>query len=118
MHYCQRLVLQASVCRELLNAPEGSIVWRPEAALDMLNWWMRSVYDLPESSWLDYMHGLDNPRLAEFASDLMAELEAGSEVCAALRLAFTCDKDWEFKGDLARIRERLDEYLAVVGAAG
>lgn len=116
VHYTQRLVLQASVCRELLNAPEGSIIWRPEAALDMLNWWMRTVYDLPEGSWIDYAHGLDHPRLAEFASDLKPELEAGSRVCAALRLAFSCDKDWEFKRDLESIRERLDEYQTLVSA--
>lgn len=114
-HFIQRLVLTASVCHELSNAPgRGSTGHRPQAALYILSWWMRTVYDLPESSWIDYAHCLDHPRLAEFASDLKLELEAGSQVCAALRLALSCDKDWELAGDLDRIRDRLDEYLALV----
>lgn len=112
-HFTQRLVLAASVCRELQDAPEDSIIGRPQAALQMLAWWMRTVYDLPEQSHIDYAHGLDHPRLEEFASDLKPELEAGARVCQALAMAYTADKEWERASDLERIRGRLAEYWSV-----
>ena len=80
----------------------------------MLAWWMCEVYELPEGGYINYSHGLDHHRLEEFANDLKPELEAGSRVCQALAMAFTADKDWELKGDLKTIRDRLDEYLAIV----
>jgi hypothetical protein len=114
MHFTQRLVLTASVCRELQNAPGDTIIWRPEAALYLLSWWMRTVYDLPKGSSINYSHGLDHPRLEKFASDLKPELEAGARVCQALAMAFTADKQWDYDDDVKKIRALLVEYWTVV----
>lgn len=111
-HYRQRLVLTASVCRELQRAGENFLVGRPQSALELLGWWMREIYDLPEGASLDYAEGLDDPRLTEYADDMKRELELGAKVCAAFRMSFTDDTSFELDGDFKTIRERLFEYLA------
>lgn len=110
-HYQQRLVLTASVCRELQRAPDKLTGGRPQEALALLTWWMRQVYDLPPRD-VDYLHGLDHPRLAEFASDMQRELELGAKVCKAYFMAYTADKKWELDQDIKNTKRRLDEFLA------
>ncbi|MUL76453.1 hypothetical protein [Mycolicibacterium sp. CBMA 226] len=110
-HYEQRLVLIASVCRELQRSPDRIAGGRPTAALSMLSWWMRTVYDLPSGD-VNYRHGLDDSRLMEFAADMKDELAAGSSVCDALAYAYTADHDYEFDRDAEDVRERLGRYLA------
>jgi hypothetical protein len=108
-HYEQRLVLIASVCRELQRSPEHISGGRVRAALQMLAWWMRSVYDLPQGD-VNYWHGLDDPRLIEFAADLKDELALGSSVCGALAYAYTADHGYEFDRDAQAVRVKLDKY--------
>ncbi len=109
-HYTQRLVLSSAVCHELKHAA-GEIVGRPRAALELLGWWMRSVYDLPKNRDVNYAHGLDDPLLTKYASDVKGELVAGARVCAALAMAFTADKEWELESDMRDIRNVLDAFL-------
>ena len=116
VHYTQRLVLTASVCRELQNSRADRIIGRPEAALDVLSRWMKSVYDLPADRDVDYSHGLDHPLLEQFANDLKPELEAGARACRALMMAFTADKSWEYDSDIKTVRARLADYWAIVDA--
>lgn len=110
-HYEQRLVLVASACRELQRSPGAMVGGRPGAALRLLAWWLRAVYDLPEGD-VNYWHGLDDARLADHAADMKEELSLGSSVCGALAYAYTADHDYEFERDAERVRELLDEYLA------
>lgn len=114
-HYNQRLVLTASVCRELQRTPDDLVGGRPQAAIEILAWWMRDVYDLPAGKDIKYTHGLDDPGLTQYASDMKIELVLGAAVCDALAMAYTADKDWELQSDKKRLRERLDEYLAAFG---
>lgn len=90
-HYTQRLVLATAVCQELKHA-DGEIVGRPEAALEVLAWWMRTACNLPEGQDVTFNYGLDDPRLTKYASDLKAELFASAGVCSAMATAFTADK--------------------------
>lgn len=109
-HYTQRLVLAAAVCQELKHA-DGEIVGRPQGALEVLAWWMRTSYDLPEGQDVKFNHGLDNPLLTKYASDLKAELHSGAGVSQALATAFTADNAWELKSDMALVRNFLNSYL-------
>jgi len=114
-HYEQRLVLIASVCRELSASADNIVGGRPGAALSILSWWMRTVYDLPKGD-VNHWHGLDDPRLIDFAADMKDELALGSAVCGALAYAYTADHDYEFERDAQTVRDRLGDYLARYGA--
>ncbi len=114
-HYTQRLVLVAAICRELRQHPDDLVGGRPQAALNVLNLWMVEAYDLPRNRDIDYQHGLDDPRLAEYASDIQRELELGTKVCEAYFMLFTADTKGEYDSDHTRIRERLDHYVAEFG---
>lgn len=111
-HYNQRVVLTAAVCKELQRAPDDIVGGRVQAALAMLSWWMRTVHDLPEGKDVHYAHGLADPRLAEYASDLKPELELGAAVCDALAMAYTADTASELARDEEQIRGQLNAYLA------
>jgi len=110
-HYTERLVLTASVCRELQREPDGFVGGRAEAALDLLNQWMRERYDLPKDRDVDYSHGLDDPRLVEYASDMQRELELATNVCSAFFMLFTADTESQYRGDLREIKAQLAQYL-------
>jgi len=103
-------VLAAAVCQELKHA-DGEIVGRPQAALEVLAWWMCTAYDLPEGQDVKFNHGLDDPRLTKYASDLKPELSTGAGVCDAMATAFTADKAWELKSDMALVQNFLSAYL-------
>lgn len=114
-HYTQRLVLVAAACRELQRDPQSAAVGRPQAALALLDTWMRDAYDLPAGRDIPYRHGLDDPRLAKYASDLQRELELGTTVCEAHFRLFTADTESDYRNDLAGIRAHLETYLAEFG---
>lgn len=109
--YTQRLVLTRAVCRELGHATLDDVVGEPaREALRLLTTWIHSAYGLPEDRGVDYRHGLDDPQLDEYASDLKPELELGTEVCAAMFMVFTADKDWELKSDVRHLQRKLEAY--------
>ena len=112
-HYTQRLVLIASLAQELNRDTQKLVGARTGAAFELLAWWMRTVYDLPDGD-IKYTHGLDDPRLREFAGDLAQELHAGAAVCDALAMLYAADKDWEYEGDARRLRASLRSYFAAV----
>ncbi|GAA2567370.1 hypothetical protein [Mycolicibacterium diernhoferi] len=114
-HYTQRLVLVAALCRELQRHPDDLVGGRPQAALNVLNLWMVEAYDLPRNRDIGYQHGLDDPRLAEYASHIQRELELGTKVCEAYFMLFTADTQSDYDRDRTRIRERLDHYVAEFG---
>lgn len=114
-HYIQRQVLVAAVCRELQRCPDDLVGGRPQAALNVLNQWMRHAYEeLPKDRDVDYKHGLDDSRLAQYASDLRRELELGTKVCEAYSILFTADTRGEYEADCESISERLNEYAAEI----
>ncbi|MGB3356838.1 MAG: hypothetical protein WBB00_29245 [Mycobacterium sp.] len=112
-HYTQRLVLTASLAQELNRDTQKLVNPRIGAAFELLAWWMRSVYDAADGD-IKYTHGLDDPKLSEFAGDLAQELRAGAAVCEALTMLYTADKDWEYEGDAERLRASLRSYFAAV----
>src|SRR5690606_31793865 len=83
-HYTQRLVLIAAVCRELQHDPENRVGDRTRAAMELLAWWMRSAYDLPEDQALRYSYGFDEPYLEKYANDMVRELALGAAVCNSI----------------------------------
>lgn len=113
-HYYQRLVLNASVCRELKPAPEDVTAGRVTAALHLLAGWMQDAYELPGGD-IKYTHGLTDRRLMDYAADMVHELGLGAQVCDALSRSYTADKSWELEGDIKEIRRRLGMYLAEFG---
>lgn len=116
-HFTQRLILVAAVCRELQYHPDELVGGRPHAALDVLNLWMRHAYDdLPDNRDIDYKHGLDDPRLAQYADDLQGELDLGTRVCEAFFMLFTADTQGEYDSDRSNIRRCVDQYLAEFGS--
>lgn len=110
-HYYERLVLTASVCRELKSAGDQVPGFRPRTALTLLARWMRDSYDLPAGHDINFSHGLDDPRLTEFANDLWRELVFGAAVCNALAKSYTADKSWEYESDIAHVQQLLRAYL-------
>ncbi|OBI29828.1 hypothetical protein A5710_20760 [Mycolicibacter sinensis] len=114
-HYAQRLVLIAAVCRELQHEPEIRVGDRALAAIELLAWWMRWVYDLPEDQALRYSYGFNEPYLTKYADDMFRELAHGAAVCDSVVKSFTADKPWELDEDMRRVRMHLDAYLAAYG---
>ncbi len=114
-HYAQRLVLVAALCRELHRHPDDPVSDRPQAALNVLSQWMVEAYDLPSGRGIDYKHGLDDPRLAKYASDMQRELELGTKVCEAYFMLFTADTQYDYDSDQASIRRWLTAYMAKFG---
>lgn len=107
------LVLTAAVCRELGAATCDEVVGiRAREALGLLSGWMRRAYDLPERGDIRYSHGLDDPLLAQYASDFKHELDLGAKVCDALMLSYTADHRGEFSSDVKELREKLSAYRA------
>ena len=82
-----------------------------QAALELLDRWMRTAYGLPDGD-IKYTHGLDDQRLVDYVADMQHELQLGASVCAALFMSYTADTNWELEGDIERIHQRLGEYLA------
>lgn len=115
-HYAQRLVLTTAVCRELRAGTQDDVLsLRAREALALLSWWMRESYDLPRGD-VNYWHGLDDPRLTEFAPDFREELFLGTRVCGALFMAYTADKSWELESDIEQIRRELRAYREARGS--
>lgn len=116
-HYTQRLVLTRAVCRELGAATVDDVVGeRVREALGLLSWWMQTVYELPQGRDVDYRHSLDDPKLAEYASDIKLELELGTRVCEAVFMAYTADYTSELDRDVRNVQQELRAYRAAPSA--
>jgi len=107
----ERAVLTSAVCRELRQT-DADTCWpggRPVSAYGLLMNWIRANYDT--SGHCDYFDlGLDDPDLKEYAPQLLAELELGTEVCSHLCHVLWEDTGFQFTRALESLRRAVDYY--------
>lgn len=112
----ERVVLTSAVCCELLGCGDDQFVGRrPRAALDLLRRWVGERYAANVETHPN--DGLEVMVIPPGASEVMAELRAGVEVCEAYAMLQTADTRRELADDAARVRRALTRWQELVGAA-